>query len=62
MSRFMKNVLFRIRNFSSIKRCMWVIFQAYNSPETEYYNCAVQLEKFFYNKLRDHCLIDKAKD
>jgi len=41
---------------------LFVLLQAYNSPETEYYNCAVQLEKFFYNKLRDHCLIDKAKD
>jgi hypothetical protein len=41
---------------------MCVFLQAYNSPETEYYNCAVQLEKFFYNKLRDHCLIDKTKD
>jgi hypothetical protein len=39
-----------------------LLLQAYNSPETEYYNCAVQLEKFFYNKLRDHCLIEKAKD
>jgi len=33
--------------------------KGYNSPDTEYYNCAVNLEKFFLNKLKDHGLIDR---
>ena len=31
--------------------------KAYNSPETEYYNCASNLEKYFNTKLRDHNLL-----
>ncbi|XP_023347844.1 histone acetyltransferase KAT2B [Eurytemora carolleeae] len=31
--------------------------KAYNSPETEYFNCATHLEKFFFTKLRDHALL-----
>jgi len=33
--------------------------KAYNSPDTEYFNCATNLEKFFMNKLKDHALIDR---
>ena len=33
--------------------------KAYNSPDTEYYNCATNMEKFFNNKLRDHSLADR---
>lgn len=34
--------------------------KAYNSPDTEYYNCAMNLEKWFNTKLRDHNLSDKT--
>jgi len=33
--------------------------KAYNAPETEYYNCANSLDRFYQNKLKDHGLIDK---
>jgi len=33
--------------------------RAYNSPETEYFNCANSLEKYVNNKLRDYGLLDK---
>jgi len=32
----------------------------YNPPESEYYNCANIIERWFINKLRDHGLIEKA--
>ncbi len=43
---------------ADIKR-MFANCRAYNSPDTEYYNCAVVLEKYVNSKLRDHGLIDK---
>ena len=39
---------------------MFANCRAYNSPETEYYNCANQLEKYCATKLRDHGLIDTS--
>ena len=33
--------------------------KAYNAPETEYYNCANSLDRFYQNKLKDHGLMDK---
>ena len=38
---------------------MFANCKAYNAPETEYYNCANILERFFNNKLKDHGLMDK---
>ena len=33
------------------------MIRAYNAPETEYYNSANILERFFNNKCKDHGLI-----
>ena len=38
---------------------MFANCRAYNSPDTEYYNCAVILQKYVNAKLRDHGLIEK---
>ena len=39
---------------------MFTNCKAYNAPETEYYNCANVLDRFFINKLKDHGLIEKV--
>ena len=36
---------------------MFTNCRAYNSPETEYFNCANVLERFFTNKCKDHGII-----
>jgi histone acetyltransferase len=36
---------------------MFANCRAYNAPETEYYNCANNLEKYVMGKLRDHGLM-----
>jgi histone acetyltransferase len=33
--------------------------RAYNSPDTEYFNCAAMMEKYVMSKLRDHGFLDK---
>lgn len=43
---------------ADLKR-MFANCRAYNAPETEYFNCAVVLEKYVNTKLKDHGLIDK---
>ena len=43
---------------ADLKR-MFANCRAYNAPDTEYYNCAVILEKYVNAKLRDHGLLDK---
>ena len=48
------------RLFIADMKRMFTNCRAYNAPETEYYNCANILERFFINKLRDHGLIDKT--
>ncbi|XP_078486635.1 histone acetyltransferase KAT2A [Ciona intestinalis] len=32
--------------------------RVFNSPESDYFKCANTMENFFYNKLRDHGLVD----
>jgi len=48
------------RLFIADMKRMFTNCRAYNAPETEYYNCANILERFFINKLKDHGLIDKT--
>ena len=43
---------------ADVKR-MFANCRAYNAPDTEYYNCAVSLEKYVMTKLRDHGLLEK---
>jgi len=47
------------RLFIADMKRMFANCKAYNAPETEYYNCANILERFFNNKLKDHGLMDK---
>ena len=47
------------RLFIADMKRMLANFKAYNSPDTEYYNCANSLDKFFQNKLKDYGLVDK---
>ena len=42
------------RLFIADMKRMFSNCRGYNAPETEYYGCAVVLEKYFYAKLRDH--------
>jgi histone acetyltransferase len=47
------------RLFVADMKRMFANCRAYNSPDTEYYNCAVVLEKYVMVKLRDHGLLDR---
>lgn len=31
----------------------------YNSPDTEYFQCAEKLEQYFNNKMKEHGLMEK---
>eukprot|EP00095_Tigriopus_kingsejongensis_P007446 maker-scaffold403_size186359-snap-gene-0.54 protein:Tk07446 transcript:maker-scaffold403_size186359-snap-gene-0.54-mRNA-1 annotation:"histone acetyltransferase kat2a" len=47
------------RLFIADSKRMFANCRAYNAPDTEYYNCAVVLEKYVNAKLRDHGLLEK---
>ena len=48
------------RLFIADMKRMFANCRAYNTPDTEYFNCAVVLEKYVNAKLRDHGLLDKT--
>lgn len=48
------------RLFIADMKRMFANCRGYNTPDTEYYNCAVVLEKYVNAKLRDHGLLEKA--
>ena len=47
------------RLFIADMKRMFANCRGYNTPDTEYYNCAVVLEKYVNAKLRDHGLLEK---
>ena len=47
------------RLFIADMKRMFSNCRGYNSPDTEYYNCAVVLEKYVNSKLKDHSLMEK---
>jgi histone acetyltransferase len=48
------------RLFIADMKRMFTNCRDYNPPETEYYNCANMMEKWFINKCKDHGLIEKS--
>merc|ERR1719334_2548779 len=58
--RLKANYYVNKRLFIADMKRMFSNCKAYNAPETEYYNCANVLDRFFVNKLKDHGLIDKV--
>jgi len=58
--RLKANYYVNKRLFIADMKRMFTNCKAYNAPETEYYNCANVLERFFINKLKDHGLIEKV--
>eukprot|EP00092_Neocalanus_flemingeri_P021975 GFUD01023832.1.p1 GENE.GFUD01023832.1~~GFUD01023832.1.p1 ORF type:complete len:759 (-),score=221.26 GFUD01023832.1:292-2568(-) len=58
--RLKANYYVNKRLFIADMKRMFTNCKAYNAPETEYYNCANVLDRFFINKLKDHGLIEKV--
>jgi len=54
--RLKSNYYVNKRLFIADMKRMITNCKAYNAPETEYFNCATNLEKYFQIKLRDHAL------
>ncbi len=57
--RMKSNYYCNKRLFIADMKRMFSNCRAYNAPDTEYYNCAVVLEKYVNAKLRDHGLLEK---
>jgi len=57
--RLKSNYYCNKRLFIADMKRMFTNCRAYNAPETEYFNCANILERFFINKLKDHGLVEK---
>ena len=57
--RLKANYYVNKRLFIADMKRMLANCKAYNAPETEYYNCANTLDRFFQNKLKDYGLIEK---
>ena len=55
--RLKANYYVNKRLFIADMKRMFTNCRAYNAPETEYYNSANILERFFNNKCKDHGLI-----
>jgi len=55
--RLKANYYVNKRLFIADMKRMFTNCRAYNAPDTEYYNCAMHMEKYFLNKLKDHLLI-----
>jgi len=58
--RLKANYYVNKRLFIADMKRMLANCKAYNAPETEYYNCANNLDKFFQTKLKDHGLVEKV--
>lgn len=58
--RLKANYYVNQRLFVADMKRMFTNCRAFNAPETEYYNCANVLERFFLRKLRDHALVEKV--
>jgi len=56
--RFKANYYVNKRLFIADMKRMLTNCKAYNAPETEYYNCANSLDRFFQNKLKEYRLSD----
>ena len=57
--RLKSNYYCNRRLFIADMKRMFANCRAYNAPDTEYFNCAVSLEKYVMTKLRDHGLLEK---
>ena len=58
--RLKTNYYINKRLFIADMKRMLANCKAYNAPDTEYYNCANLLDKFFQNKLKDYGLVEKV--
>jgi len=59
--RLKANYYVNKRLFIADMKRMFTNCKAYNAPETEYYNCANVLDRFFINKCKDHGLIQSGQ-
>ena len=59
--RLKANYYVNKRLFIADMKRMFTNCRAYNAPETEYFNSANMLERFFVNKCKDHGLIQTGQ-